>query len=41
MDDEMFWELLEEQHAHDVYVTWERNGKEDEDGRPDKQTGGD
>lgn len=32
MLDEMFWELLEEQHAHDVYVTWERNGKEDEDG---------
>ena len=25
--DEMFWELLEEQHAHDVYMTIEQKGE--------------
>lgn len=38
--DEMYWELLEEQHEHDVVMTESRK-ESDEDGRYDIQTGGD
>lgn len=40
MDDEMYWELLEEQHAHDVVISGAMEGSE-EDERSDQQTGGD
>ena len=30
MDDEMYWELLEEQHAHDVVMIGAEGGEEDE-----------
>ena len=33
MDDEMYWELLEEQHAHDVVMVGAEGGEEDEDNR--------
>lgn len=33
MDDEMYWELLEEQHAHDVVISGAVEGGE-EDGNP-------
>lgn len=29
MDDEMYWELLEEQHAHDVVISGAQEGGED------------
>ena len=38
MDDEMYWELLEEQHAHDVVISGAQEGGED---GHDKQSGGD
>lgn len=30
MDDEMYWELLEEQHAHDVVMVGAEGDEEDE-----------
>ena len=30
MDDEMYWELLEEQHAHDVVMIGAEGSEEDE-----------
>lgn len=30
MDDEMYWELLEEQHAHDVVMIVAEGSEEDE-----------
>lgn len=30
MDDDMYWELLEEQHAHDVVMVGAEGGEEDE-----------
>lgn len=38
MDTEMFWELLEEQHAHDVVISGAQEGGKD---GHDKQSGGD
>lgn len=29
MDDELYWELLEEQHAHDVVISGAQEGEED------------
>ena len=29
MDDDMYWELLEEQHAHDVVISGAQEGAED------------
>ena len=31
MDDDWYWELLEEQHAHDVVVTESRKESDEED----------
>ena len=31
MDDDMYWELLEEQHAHDVVISGAMEGGEDAD----------
>lgn len=30
MDDDMYWELLEEQHAHDVVMVGAEGSEEDE-----------
>ncbi len=30
MDDDMYWELLEEQHAHDVVMVGAERSEEDE-----------
>ncbi len=38
MDEEMYWELLEEQHAHDVVISGAMEGSEEEDERSDLQT---
>lgn len=38
MDDEMYWELLEEQHNHDVRISGAQEGGDD---GHDQQTGGD
>ena len=35
MDDDWYWELLKEQHAHDVVVTESRKKSDDDDGRLD------
>lgn len=35
-DNDWYWELLEEQHAHDVVVTESRKENDDGDGRSDK-----
>ena len=35
MNDDFYWELLEEQHEHDVVMTESRKESDDEDGRPD------
>ena len=40
MDDDWYWELLEEQHAHDVVISGTMEGEE-EDERSGGQTGGD
>ena len=32
MDDEMYWELLEEQHAHDVVISGAMEGSEEDEG---------
>lgn len=40
MDDDFYWELLEEQHAHDVVMIGAvEEGEEDE--RPDRKKDGD
>ena len=39
MDDEMYWELLEEQHAHDVVISVAMEGDEEDEGL-NKQTRG-
>lgn len=31
MDNEMFWELLEEQHAHDVVISGTMEGGEEDE----------
>lgn len=38
---DMYWDLLEEQHAHDVVISVAMEGSEEEDERSDLQTGGD
>ena len=37
LDDDMYWELLEEQHAHDVVMVGAEGSEEDE--RPDRESG--
>ena len=32
MDDEMYWELLEEQHAHDVVISGAMEESEEDEG---------
>lgn len=40
MDEDLYWELLEEQHAHDVVISVAVEGGEGDE-RPDRKTGGD
>lgn len=35
MDEDLYWELLEEQHAHDVVISGAMEGSEEEDERSD------
>lgn len=35
MDDDWYWELLEEQHSHDVVISGAMEGGEEEDERSD------
>lgn len=37
MDDEMYWELLEEQHAHDVVMSGAMEGSEGDEGSDRKK----
>ena len=32
MDDDLYWELLEEQHAHDVVISGAMEGSEEDEG---------
>ena len=39
MDDELYWELLEEQHNHDVLMTPSRSERQEDKDEDDIQSG--